>query len=222
MPPIKLLVGDDKFYGKIKPTGPALSNDQYTGTNKAPPNPLTPNVKYRTKEAQEIAKDKLNDALKDPEPDYPETKDPVKDQAGQVNNIVEKKDDVSDYVAKEKSLGQRFTDFLQGDIVEASPAQKVRQKQRELSRLGVGEEPVNNKIEGEIAEVVGEKVQEGLEAPARFLRAVGSEIQSNITQILILGAGLYLLSSFLQNPALLDRRSAKRNYTKKTAIADTQ
>ena len=63
MPPIKLLVGDDKFYGKIKPTGPPLTNDLYSGSNKAPPNPLTPNVKYRTKEAQEIAKDKLNDAL---------------------------------------------------------------------------------------------------------------------------------------------------------------
>ena len=220
MPPIKLLVGDNKFYGKIKPEGPPLTNTLYSGTNKAPPNPLTPNIRYRTEQAQEIAKDKLNKQLANPEPDIPETLDPVKDQAGQQNNIVENKDDVKDYVEKQKSLGQRFTDFLQGDIVETSNEQKVRQKQRVLSRVGVAEEPVDNKIEGEIAEVVGEKVQEGLEAPIRFFKSIGSEIQTNITQILLLGAGLYLLSSFLQNPALLDRRSAKRNYTKKTAIAE--
>jgi len=208
MPPIKLLVGDNKFYGKIKPEGPPLTNTLYSGTNKAPPNPLTPNIRYRTEQAQEIAKDKLNKELADPEPKVPETLDPVKDQQGQQNNIVENKEDVKDYVEKQKSLGQRFTDFLQGEIVETTQEAKEQQKKRELGRIGVAEDPIVSTIRP-----VGE-------VPLELSKKAGDFLFGNIQQIFLLGAGLFLLSSFLQNPALLDRRSAKRNYTKKTAIAE--
>jgi len=210
MPPIKLLVGDDRFYGKIKPEGQPLTNTLYSGTNKAPPNPLTPNIRYRTEKSQEIAKDKLNKELADPEPKAPETLDPVKDQQGQKNNIVENKEDVKDYVEKQKSLGQRFTDFLQGDIVETTQGAKEQQKKRELGRIGVAEDPIDNTIRP-----VGE-------VPFEVAKKAGDFLFGNIQQIFLLGAGLFLLSSFLQNPALLDRRSAKRNYTKKPTIADTQ
>ena len=228
MPILKSLANDDKFYGKIKPEGQPLTNELYKGSNKQPPNPLTPNVKYRTKEAQEIAKTKLNEALSNPEPDYPETKDPVKDQ--QISNI-SGKNDVQDYVEKEKSLGQRFSDFLTGDLTETTAEQKATQKQRVLSRIGVSPEPVDNKVSEESAEYFREKTEHGLEtvgkvyketieAPRKFLENIGNRITNNITQIVLFGAGLYLLSSFLQNPALLDRRAPKRNYTKKTAIAE--
>lgn len=228
MPTLKILADDKRFYGKIKPEGEPLTNELYRGSNKQPPNPLTPNVKYRTKEAQEIAKNKLNEALSNPEPDYPVTKDPVKDQ--QISQI-SGKNDVEDYVEKEKSLGQRFSDFLTGDLTETTAEQKATQAKRVLSRIGVSEEPVNNQVSKESAEYFREKTEHGLEtvskvaketveAPRKFLENVANQITSNITQIVLIGAGLYLLSSFLQNPALLDRRAPKRNYTKKTAIAE--
>lgn len=217
--PLKILAGDKRFYGELQPQGTPLTNSTYTGSNKQPPNPTTPKVLYRTKEAQEIARERMNTALQDPEPVIPETKDPVKDQ--QMQNT-EGKEDVADFVEKEKSLGQRFTDFLRGDLVETTQEQKVLQSKRELARIGVSDEPVENKIEGETAQVLQKKIDEGLDAPRRAVNYVGQEIQnvgqqisSNLTQLFLIGAGLYLLSSFLQNPALLDRRTT-RKYTKKS------
>jgi hypothetical protein len=204
MPPIKLLVGDDKFYGKIKPTGEPVLPENYAKKN-TPPNPVTPHVRFTTKDSQEISKRELNRAIANPEPVKSETFDPVKDQR---QEKIDGTEQVKEYVNEEKSIGKRFTDFLQGEIVETTKEAKEQQKKRELGRIGVAEDPIDNTIRP-----VGE-------VPYEPAKRAGEFIMNNIQQLFILGVGIYLVGQFLQNPALVNRGGARRNTAKKNAIVE--
>ena len=204
MPPIKLLVGDDKFYGKIKPDGEPVKPENYSKKN-IPPNPITPKVRFTTKDSQEISKRELNKAIANPEPVKSETFDPVKDQRQEKIDGVEA---VKEYVNEEKSIGKRFTEFLQGEIVETTKEAKEQQKKREMGRIGVSEDPIDNTIRP-----VGE-------VPYEAAKRAGEYLFGNIQQLFIIGVGIYLVGQFLQNPALVDRKAPKRNYTKKSAVVE--
>lgn len=201
MPPIKLLVGDSKFYGSIKTNGEPVM--PINSKKNLPPNPLTPHVRYTTKDSQEISKRELTKSIANPEPVKSETFDPVKDQR---QEKIDGTEEVKEYVNQEKSLGKRFTEFLQGEIVETTKEAKEQQKKRELGRIGVAEDPIDNTIRP-----VGE-------VPFELSKKAGEFLFGNIQQIFILGVGIYLVGQFLQNPALVDRGASKRNNAKKSAV----
>ena len=203
MPPIKLLMNDDKFYGKAKPVGEKLTPGVYK--SNMPPNPTTPAIRYRTEHAQAVARAEVTESINNPEPVEPETK---KEIVKYENENLEGEDNVKEFSEQQKSLGKRFTEFLQGDIIDTSKEMKEVQKKREMGRISGIDEPLQNEVQvGEIPKVAaaktGELVQQGF-----------NMITNNLTQAALILAGLYLAGQFLQGVGQGNTR--RRNYTKRT------
>ena len=189
MPPMRLLANDTKFYGKAKPQGEALPIGILKSDQSS--NPTTPMIRYRTKTAQENAEKVTTNQINNPDSKNEVQKDLVREIE---NENLQGVNNVKEYVDDEKSLGKRFTEFLQGEIVETTPNQKKQQQERELGRIGVGSnEPSGGEIRpvGEVPKVAAQKIKENtLDPIINFASEKG-------TQIVIGLIGVYLIGQFL-------------------------
>ena len=201
---MRLLQNDKNFYGKAKPEGQSLpigilKSDQTS-------NPTTPMIRYRTKTAQENAEKSTTSQINNPESVNQEQKDLVREIE---NENLQGVNNVKEYVDEEKSLGKRFTEFLQGEIVETSQDQKKKQQERELGRIGVGSnEPTGGEIRpvGEVPAEAAKKLKEGVVDPVlNFVNDKGIQIVLGVV-------GIYLLGQFLSG---VGEGRTKRNFTKK-------
>jgi len=202
MPPMRLLANDAKFYGKAKPQGEALPIGILKSDQTA--NPTTPMIRYRTKTAQENAERVTTSQINNPESVNAVQKDLVREIE---NENLQGVNNVKEYVDEEKSLGKRFTEFLQGEIVETSVDQKKQQQERELGRIGINE-PSGGEIRpvGEVPKVAAQKIKENtLDPIINFATEKG-------TQIVIGLIGIYLLGQFVSG---LGEGRSKRQPAKK-------
>ena len=163
MPPALLLKGDDKFYGKIKPTG-------FTGQSPLehpapPPNPMS-NVALTNELQRKEATARITKDLETPENlksiELPSTSAELgrKDVA-----ILNDSNDI----------GSRFVRFLRTPIVEVSKETEKQQEKREVDRI-VGEtnEPITNVVRpvGEVPLAIGDFIENKFMKAVLFLSAV--------------------------------------------------
>lgn len=180
MPPMLLLKGDKQFYGEMKPAG---SSNQEDLKKPAPP-PDLGNVPL----TNDVARDNhLTENIKDPYHSEKREGDAIEKNIKDVEKLKNSND-----------LGSRFVSFLQTPIVSTDKASQEEQKQRELSRIGVAPEPVDNNIRpvGEVPYSIGEKTIKYFSD--KFMNAV------------VLLAGVYLAGQFLQGVGRSSSSSSKK------------
>lgn len=168
MPPMLLLKGDKQFYGQLKPAG---SSKQEELQKPAPPPDLS-NVPLTNSVARE---NHLTENIKDPYSSEKRTGESIEKDIKDVEKLKNSND-----------LGSRFVSFLQTPIVSTDKTSQEEQKQRELSRIGVAPEPVDNNVRplGEVPYSIGERTL--------------NFIEGKFMNILVLAAGVYLAGQFLQ------------------------
>jgi len=204
MPPIASLLKDDKMYKKkednVKSSIDFKSN--------IPPNPTTPTIRYRTKEAQKIARDSTTRSINDPNPAPVENKEAIVDYEMEK---LQGENNVQDYIknptkddGKPASFTDRMVKFVDDPLgykdMDPAVLKSDTEMRLDIEKRNTGQsikfgKPALDEVAEEIvakpvsaaAEGIGNVVQEGVD----FLKG-------SATQLLIGIVGVYLLGQFLQ------------------------
>ena len=180
MPPILLLTGNDKFYGKLKPT--AGGDSQSLKLPAPPPNPMS-NVRLTNDLQRDNAVERITADINNPS-DLKSSENPSL-QAELVVKDTEKLKNSND-------LGARFTQFLQGPIVATTKEADLQQNKREVQRIGLTNDNLEENIVRPIGEVPVAVAKEGVDIVGR-----GFDFLENkaLSFVMILG-GIYVVSQF--------------------------
>lgn len=188
MPPALLLKGDDKFYGKLKPTG-------FTGQSPLehpapPPNPMS-NVALTNELQRKEATARITKDLETPE-DL-KSKELPSTSAELGRKDIAKLNDSND-------IGSRFVKFLRTPLVEVSPEAQKQQEKREVDRI-VGEtnEPITN-----VVRPVGE-------VPIAGVQYVSDIIENKFMKAVLFLSVVYLGGQFLSGYAKSSSKSTKKD-----------
>ena len=163
MPPILLLKGDKEFYGKIKPESYGKGDPNKMDKGALPPNPVSA-VHLATETQRQNQENRMNADINDPK-------------------VQEKPTLMAD---TDKSIGQRFTDFMTTDLVPVSAEDKKQQEKRQVERI-TGIEGETKNIVRPIGEVPGQIASNAID----FIKQQG-------LQILIVVGGIYLIGKYIE------------------------
>lgn len=172
MPPLKILQGDLKFYGEIKP--PGTSHKDVLKKPAPLPDPVThvPLTNPAQREHRSVQNEK-----------DPYSKEEVVTTISQDNDAIP----IEELKTKD-DLGSRFVSFLQKPIIETSETAKKEQSDREISRISGDEKlaPVINTVRpiGEVPADIGNKLMDFVE--------------NKLLNIILLASGIYLAGKFIE------------------------
>ena len=200
MPIYQSLLRDDKMYKKNN----VESSKSLPLKSNVPPNPTTPTIRYRTKEAQKMASDSTTKSINDPNPAPVENKEAIVDYEMEK---LQGENNVQDFVKTtttedEKPITNydRFVKFVDDPLgfKEMDPA--VLKSDTEM-RLDIEKRNTGQSIKfGKPAfdEVAEELVVKPTEAVGNVLQDGIDMVKGSATQIVIGIVGIYLLGQFLQ------------------------
>ena len=176
MPPILLLKGDKEFYGKIKPVSYGKGDPNKMDKGALPPNPISA-VHLATETQRQNQENRMNADINDPK-------------------VQEKPTLMAD---TDKSIGQRFTDFMTTDIVPVSAEDKKQQEKRQVERVTGIESDTKN-----VVRPIGE-------VPSQIVSNVSDFIQNKGLQILLIFGGIYLAGKYIEGGFGKSGKSSKKS-----------
>jgi len=204
MPIYPSLLKDDKMYKK----NTVESSKSLPFKSNIPPNPTTPSIRYRTKEAQKIATDSTTKSINDPNPAPVENKEAIVDYEMEKlqgdNNVQDFTKTTTSEEVKPITNYDRFVKFVDDPLgyKEMDPAilKSDTEMRLDIEKRNTGQsikfgkpaleevaEELVVKPTKEVAQGVGNVLQEGLDM-----------VKGSGTQIIIGIVGIYLLGQFLQ------------------------
>ncbi len=178
MPPALLIKGNDKYYGKLKPTG-------FTGSSPLqhpapPPNPMS-NVALTNELQRKEATERITKDLETPED--------LKSKELPTTSAELGRKDIAK-LNQSNDIGSQLVRFLRTPLVEVSKEAEAQQQKREVERI-VGEtnEPIKNEVRP-----IGE-------LPIAGVEYVGKVIENKIFTAVLFLSGVYLAGQFLSGYA---------------------
>ena len=204
MPPIAMLLKDDKMYKKN-----GTKEGNIIHKSNIPPNPTTPTIRFRTKEAQRIAGEATTKAINDPDAgSLGENKEAIVDYEMEKlqgdNNVQDFVKNAGEQDVKPASFTDKVTKFIDDPLgykdmdpanLKADTEMRLDIEKRNTGQsIKIGKEAIEEVSEELIAkplnaasEGIGEVVREGIDF-----------VKGSATQIMIGIVGIYLLGQFLQ------------------------
>jgi len=176
MPPIKYgLQSDKEFYGKIKPESYGKGDPNKMDKGALPPNPVSA-VRLATETQRQNQENRMNADINDPK-------------------VQEKPTLMAD---TDKSIGQRFTDFMTADIVPVSAEDKKQQEKRQVERITGIEGDTKNEVRA-------------FEIPIYYGNQVIDYVKQKGLQILIVVGGIYLIGKYIEGGVGKSGKSSKKS-----------
>ena len=178
MPPVLLLKNDKDFYGSLKPTG-------FTGNNvlehpAPPPNPMS-NVALTNPIQRQNAVERINKDLSSPD-NLKSSENPTI-QAELGSKDIERLKNSND-------IGSRFVKFLQTPLIETSKEAEAQQKKREVQRIGLS----NDNLEENQIRPVGEVPLKAVEKTGEFIGRGFDFLENKAINLVLIIGGIYIAS----------------------------
>ena len=180
MPPVLLLKNDKNFYGSLKPTG--FTGDNFLEHPAPPPNPMS-NVALTNPIQRQNAVERINKDLSTPD-DLKSSENPTI-QAELGSKDIERLKNSND-------IGSRFVKFLQTPLVETSKEAEAQQKKREVQRIGLS----NDNLEENQIRPVGELPLKAVEKTGEFIGRGFDFLENKAINLVLIIGGIYIASQF--------------------------
>jgi len=221
MPPIGILLKDEKMYKKKVST----NEGNLIMKSNVPPNPTTPSIRFRTKEAQRKAGEATTKAINDPSSNVGENKEAIVDYEMEK---LQGDNNVQDYIktdtnpdVKPASFTDRVTKFIDDPlgykdmdaaVLKSDTEMRLDQEKRNTGQsIKIGKEA----IEEVSQELVAKPLNAASEGIGEIVKEASDFVKGSATQIMIGIVGIYLLGQFLQGVGEGNTRRAARGNTKK-------
>lgn len=204
MPPLPSLLKDEKMYKKKEDD----VKKKIDFRSNIPPNPTTPTIRYRTKEAQRIARDSTTESINDPEPAPVENKEAIVDYEMEKlqgdNNVQAFVKTTRREDEKPASFTDRMVKFVDDPLGYKDMDAAVLKSDTEM-RLDIEKRNTGQSIKAgmpalqEVAEeIVAKPVTAAAEGIGNVVREGVDFLKGSATQLIIGIVGVYLLGQFLQ------------------------
>lgn len=205
MPPIPSLLKDEKMYKKKVNTA---KQENLVMKSIVPPNPTTPTIRFRTKEAQRKAGEATTRAINDPTSNVGQNKEAIVDYEMEK---LEGDNNVQDYIktdtnpdVKPASFTDRVTKFIDDPlgykdmdaaVLKSDTEMRLDQEKRNTGQsIKIGKEAIEEVSE----ELIAKPLNAASEGIGEVLKEASDFVKGSATQIMIGIVGIYLLGQFLQ------------------------